>query len=114
MICHVSSGWRVGWAIAPTFLASAIKNIHARVTDCAPAPFQEAALSALRSPPEYFESLRSVRDQSSKFDGIIDSPQNKMLCFLIVFFLVLFLIYAGLSIKKRLYYKFAGGSRFQD
>ncbi|KAL9318857.1 hypothetical protein ACSQ67_015374 [Phaseolus vulgaris] len=62
------TGWRVGWAIAPTFLASAIKKIHIRLTDCAPAPFQEAALSALRSPPEYFESLRSVRDQIT-FDG---------------------------------------------
>jgi len=113
LICHVSSGWRVGWAIAPTFLASAIKKIHIRLTDCAPAPFQEAALSALRSPPEYFESLRSVRDQIT-FDGSIHSPQNKMLYFLIVFFLVLFLIYAGLSIKKRLYHKFARGSRFQD
>ncbi|KAK9930767.1 hypothetical protein M0R45_027794 [Rubus argutus] len=53
------TGWRVGWAIAPSFIASAIRNIHVKVTDSAPAPFQEAALTALRSPPEYFESLRS-------------------------------------------------------
>lgn len=53
-------GWRVGWAIAPAFIASAIRNIHSRITDTAPAPFQEAALIALRSPPEYFESLRRV------------------------------------------------------
>ncbi|XP_014511164.1 uncharacterized protein LOC106769886 [Vigna radiata var. radiata] len=64
------TGWRIGWAIAPTFLASAIKNIHVRLTDCAPAPFQEAALSALRSPPEYFESLRS--DYQSKRDYIVN------------------------------------------
>ncbi|RZC22929.1 Kynurenine--oxoglutarate transaminase 1 isoform B [Glycine soja] len=63
------TGWRVGWAIAPAFLASAIRNIHGRVTDSAPAPFQEAALTALRSPPEYFESLR--RDYQSKRDYII-------------------------------------------
>lgn len=63
------TGWRIGWAIAPAFLASAIRNIHGRVTDSAPAPFQEAALTALRSPPEYFESLR--RDYQSKRDYII-------------------------------------------
>ncbi|KAE9589479.1 hypothetical protein Lal_00000239 [Lupinus albus] len=63
------TGWRVGWAIAPAFLASAIRNIHAKVTDSAPAPFQEAALTALGSPPEYFESLK--RDYQLKRDYII-------------------------------------------
>ncbi|WVY95794.1 hypothetical protein V8G54_027945 [Vigna mungo] len=67
---NYAGSWRIGWAIAPTFLASAIKNIHVRLTDCAPAPFQEAALSALRSPPEYFESLRS--DYQSKRDYIVN------------------------------------------
>jgi len=60
-------GWRIGWAIAPASIASAIRNIHIIVTDSAPAPFQEAALTALRSPPEYFESLRRVRDQRYTF-----------------------------------------------
>ncbi|KAI3414900.1 Aminotran_1_2 domain-containing protein [Psidium guajava] len=52
------TGWRIGWAIAPAAIASAIKNIHIRITDSAPAPFQEAALTALESQPQYFESLR--------------------------------------------------------
>ncbi|XP_031288084.1 kynurenine--oxoglutarate transaminase-like isoform X3 [Pistacia vera] len=52
------TGWRVGWAIAPPIIASAIRNIHVKMTDSAPAPFQEAALTALSSPLEYFESLR--------------------------------------------------------
>lgn len=64
------TGWRVGWAIAPSFIASAIRNIHVKVTDSAPAPFQEAALTALRSPPEYFESLRS--DYESRRDFIVN------------------------------------------
>lgn len=55
------SGWRIGWAIAPDYIASAIRNIHIKLTDSAPAPFQEAALTALRSSPEYFDSLRMVR-----------------------------------------------------
>ncbi|KAK7277794.1 hypothetical protein RJT34_22811 [Clitoria ternatea] len=63
------TGWRVGWAIAPAILASAIRNIHVIITDSAPAPFQEAALTALRSPHQYFESLR--RDYQSKRDYII-------------------------------------------
>ncbi|OIW07018.1 hypothetical protein TanjilG_02652 [Lupinus angustifolius] len=63
------TGWRVGWAIAPAFLASAIRNIHTKVTDSAPAPFQEAALTALGSPPEYFESLK--RDYQLKRDYIV-------------------------------------------
>ncbi|XP_050378055.1 uncharacterized protein LOC126795256 [Argentina anserina] len=64
------TGWRVGWAIAPACIACAIRNIHVKVTDSAPAPFQEAALTALRSPPEYFESLRS--DYESRRDYIIN------------------------------------------
>ncbi|KAK4558960.1 hypothetical protein RGQ29_008274 [Quercus rubra] len=63
------TGWRVGWAIAPAFITSAIRNIHVKITDSAPAPFQEAALTALRSPPEYFESLR--RDYEAKRDYIV-------------------------------------------
>ncbi|KAL3517393.1 hypothetical protein ACH5RR_019982 [Cinchona calisaya] len=64
------TGWRIGWAIAPASIASAIRNIHTKVTDSAPAPFQEAALTALRSPPEYFDSLR--RDYESKRDFIVE------------------------------------------
>lgn len=63
------TGWRIGWAIAPASIASAIRNIHIIVTDSAPAPFQEAALTALSSPLEYFASLR--RDYQSKRDYII-------------------------------------------
>ncbi|GMN52353.1 hypothetical protein TIFTF001_021514 [Ficus carica] len=63
------TGWRVGWAIAPPFIASAIRNIHVKLTDSAPAPFQEAALTALSSTPEYFESLRS--DYESKRDYVM-------------------------------------------
>ncbi|CAL5437522.1 unnamed protein product [Camellia sinensis] len=51
-------GWRIGWVVAPACIASAIRNIHTKLTDSAPAPFQEAVLTALRSPLEYFESLR--------------------------------------------------------
>ncbi|KAJ4838635.1 hypothetical protein Tsubulata_004228 [Turnera subulata] len=64
------TGWRIGWAIASAPLASAVRNVHIRVTDCAPAPFQEAALTALRSPPEYFKSLR--REYEDKRNYIVE------------------------------------------
>ncbi|KAF5801030.1 putative aminotransferase, class-I, pyridoxal-phosphate-binding, aminotransferase, class I/classII [Helianthus annuus] len=67
------TGWRVGWAIGPSCIASAIRNIHTKVTDSAPAPFQEAALTALRSPPEYYRSLRM--EYESKRDFVF-----KLLC----------------------------------
>ncbi|KAK9136753.1 hypothetical protein Sjap_007347 [Stephania japonica] len=63
------TGWRVGWAIASASIASAIRNIHVKLTDSAPAPFQEAALTALDSPPDYFESLR--RDYMEKRDYMV-------------------------------------------
>ncbi|CAN4091079.1 unnamed protein product [Withania somnifera] len=63
------TGWRIGWAIAPACFASAIRNIHIKITDSAPAPFQVAALTALTSSPEYFDALR--QDYTSKRDYLI-------------------------------------------
>nr|XP_018685062.1 PREDICTED: kynurenine--oxoglutarate transaminase-like isoform X3 [Musa acuminata subsp. malaccensis] len=61
------TGWRIGWACAPTTVASAIKNIHVRITDSAPSPFQEAALAALQSPPGYFKSLKAEYEARRDF-----------------------------------------------
>lgn len=58
--CCSLLGWRIGWAIAPSCIATAIRNIHIKLTDSAPAPFQEAALTALTSTPEYFKKLKNV------------------------------------------------------
>ncbi|KZV44146.1 kynurenine--oxoglutarate transaminase 1-like [Dorcoceras hygrometricum] len=68
------TGWRVGWAIAPSSVASAVRNIHIKITDSAPAPFQEAALTALNSLPSYFDSLRSA--YQSKRDYMINLLQR--------------------------------------
>ncbi|XP_034904014.1 uncharacterized protein [Populus alba] len=51
-----------------TIITSSLSKTFS-VTDCAPVPFQEAALTALRSPPEYFENLR--REYESKRDYIV-------------------------------------------
>jgi aminotransferase len=51
------TGWRVGWAIAPPPLTSAIRKVHDFLTVGAPAPLQEAAVAALRMPQTYYVEL---------------------------------------------------------
>lgn len=63
---------RIGWAIAPACFASAIRNIHVKLTNSAPAPFQEAALTTLSSPPDYYESLRRVGPGRLLLDFVMD------------------------------------------
>ncbi|XP_072979128.1 uncharacterized protein [Typha angustifolia] len=68
------TGWRIGWACAPSNIAYAIRNIHIKITDSAPAPFQEAALTALRSPPDYFNSLKAAYE--GRRDCVIEMLSN--------------------------------------
>ncbi len=51
------TGWRVAWAIAPPAISDAIKRIHDFLTVGAPAPLQEAAVTALQLPARYYEGL---------------------------------------------------------
>jgi len=51
------TGWRVGWAIAPPGLTSAIRKVHDFLTVGAAAPLQEAGALALELPPSYYEGL---------------------------------------------------------
>jgi aspartate/methionine/tyrosine aminotransferase len=52
------TGWRVGWAVAPPELSVGIRRAHDFVTVGAPHPLQEAAVSALALPGEYYVGLR--------------------------------------------------------
>eukprot|EP00250_Pteridium_aquilinum_P029823 c40184_g1_i1 orf=378-1607(-) len=61
------TGWRVGWAIAPPGISSAVSNIHVKMTDSAPAPFQEAAVTALQSSAKYFADLRKEYERRLDF-----------------------------------------------
>ncbi|XP_066338022.1 uncharacterized protein [Miscanthus floridulus] len=63
------TGWRLGWACAAASIASAIRNTHIKLTDSAPAPFQEAALIALTSTADYYTSLK--KDYEEKRDFIL-------------------------------------------
>ena len=51
------TGWRVGWAIAPPPLTSAIRKVHDFLTVGAAAPLQEAGAVALGLHKSYYDSL---------------------------------------------------------
>ncbi len=51
------TGWRVGWAIAPSHLAGAIRKVHDFLTVGAAAPLQEAGAVALSLPDRYYTEL---------------------------------------------------------
>jgi aminotransferase len=52
------TGWRIGWAVAPPALAVGIRRAHDFITVGAPAPLQEAAVTALTLPDAYYVELR--------------------------------------------------------
>ena len=51
------TGWRVGWAVAPAQLTSAIRKVHDFLTVGAAAPLQAAGAVALALPQEYYAKL---------------------------------------------------------
>ncbi len=51
------TGWRVGWALAPSEPTQAIRKVHDFLTVGAAAPLQQAGASALRSPEAYYGNL---------------------------------------------------------
>jgi aminotransferase len=54
------TGWRVGYAVAPEAISVGIRRAHDFVTVGAPHPLQEAAITALRLPAEYYARLREA------------------------------------------------------
>jgi aminotransferase len=54
------TGWRVGYAIAPPEISDGIRRAHDFVTVGAPAPLQEAAVTALQFPDAYYVDLRTA------------------------------------------------------
>jgi aminotransferase len=51
------TGWRVGWAIAPPEVTSAIRKVHDFLTVGAAAPLQAAGAVALRFPQSYYDKM---------------------------------------------------------
>lgn len=51
------TGWRLGYVIAPPVLIDGARKVHDFLTVGAPAPLQEAAVTALNFPDEYYRDL---------------------------------------------------------
>ncbi len=54
------TGWRIGYTISSPEIAVGIRRAHDFVTVGAPAPLQEAAVTALTFPDSYYASLREA------------------------------------------------------
>ncbi|MDD4652358.1 MAG: aminotransferase class I/II-fold pyridoxal phosphate-dependent enzyme [Methanothrix sp.] len=54
------TGWRLGYLIAPPAIIDGARKVHDFLTVGAPAPLQEATVTALGFPDEYYEELRET------------------------------------------------------
>lgn len=61
------TGWRVGWAIANSYITQRIRKVHDFLTVGAPTPFQHAAVVALSFPDEYYVSLQEHYAKARRF-----------------------------------------------
>ncbi len=65
---YAATGWRVGWAIAPPAIATALRRAHDFLTVCAPHALQLAGVVALSLPPAYYaELLRTYQAKRDRF-----------------------------------------------
>ncbi len=51
------TGWRVGWVLGPADISGSVRKVHDFLTVGAPAPLQEAGVTALNMPASYYERL---------------------------------------------------------
>jgi aspartate/methionine/tyrosine aminotransferase len=68
------TGWRVGWAIAPSWITGAIRKVHDFLTVGAAAPLQEAGALALALPQSYYDELRAkYAERRTRMLGILEA-----------------------------------------
>jgi len=65
------TGWRVGWAIAHPRLMASIRKVHDFLTVAAPAPLQEASVTALQFGPPYYVNL--ARSYQARRDVFLEA-----------------------------------------
>jgi aspartate/methionine/tyrosine aminotransferase len=67
------TGWRLGYAIAPAGLTTAVRKVHDFLTVGAPNPFQEAGAVAVNFPDAYYRDLANEYAQRrTLFLGYLD------------------------------------------
>ncbi len=54
------TGWRLGYVVAPPRIVDGVRKVHDFLTVGAPAPLQEAAITALNFPESYYRGLQSL------------------------------------------------------
>jgi aspartate/methionine/tyrosine aminotransferase len=57
---YAVTGWRLGYVIATEEISAGIRKVHDFLTVGAPAPLQEAAVTALEFPDSYYQDLQSA------------------------------------------------------
>jgi aminotransferase len=72
------TGWRIGYTISSPELATGIRRAHDFITVGAPAPLQEAAVTALKLPMPYYEVLRDAyQARRDLLRGLLDKAGFK-------------------------------------
>ena len=70
---YAITGWRLGYVIAPTQLANAVRPVHDFLTVCAPTPLQVAAVSALNFGQAYYDGVvADYHQRRALMMGILD------------------------------------------
>jgi aminotransferase len=72
------TGWRIGYTISSPGIADGIRRAHDFVTVGAPAPLQEAAVTALNLPMAYYDTLRDTyQARRDLLRGLLDKAGFK-------------------------------------
>jgi aminotransferase len=61
------TGWRLGYLIAPAEIADACRKVHDFLTVGAPAPLQEAVVTALGFPESYYKDLQHTYAEKRQY-----------------------------------------------
>ncbi|KIX11184.1 aminotransferase [Dethiosulfatarculus sandiegensis] len=64
---YSATGWRIGWVIASPEVTQGVRKIHDFLTVGAPAPLQEAVVTALELPQSYYGELAARYEKARRF-----------------------------------------------
>jgi aminotransferase len=71
---YAITGWRLGYVIAPRRISDAVRKVHDFLTVGAPAPLQEAVVTALLFPDSYYtDMLASYTEKRDFFCAALDT-----------------------------------------
>jgi aminotransferase len=74
---YAVTGWRVGWAVAEPALMASIRKIHDFLTVAAPAPLQEAGITAMGLPANFYRQLaRDYHERRELFLSLVREPYD--------------------------------------